>query len=217
MAVGMMVVFCLTLVSCGGSVQGTDSASSDGASENSSESVISDDCNSSEDDGVTSNNFSSVNDGTTWFYTKNEDDLTHDVTSLNASIISTDSKRFDRYGNTARLAIQLSYNASMPTNGKLVTSVMFTFLDDNQLCRLSDFQGSGILVVFDDGEVDDTWSLINMTSNRRSLYMYDGKKVKPFIQKLKSSKTARIQVNLENLGRTTFTFNTAGLNWDFPN
>lgn len=23
--------------------------------------------------------------------------------------------------------------------------------------------------------------------------------------------------NLENVGKTTFTFNTAGLNWDFPN
>lgn len=29
--------------------------------------------------------------------------------------------------------------------------------------------------------------------------------------------TARIQVNFEDVGKTTFTFNTEGLNWDFPN
>ncbi|MDD6832892.1 MAG: hypothetical protein PUE80_07005 [bacterium] len=201
----VMAIFSLT--SCGrggGSVQGNAPTSSNEVSENSSKSMASD-------------NTSSEDDVTTWFYTKNEDDLTHDVTSLNATIISKDYKRFDSYGNTARLALQLSYNASMSASGEPMTSVMFTFTDDNNLCRYSNFQGSGILVVFDNGEVDDSWSLINMTSKRNSLYMYDGKKVMPFIQKLKSSKTARIQVNLENVGKTTFTFNTAGLNWDFPN
>ena len=222
MAFAVMVVFSLT--SCGrggGSVQGNASTSSNEVSENSSKSMASDNTSSEVSENssksMASDNTSSEDDVTTWFYTKNEDDLTHDVTSLNATIISKDYKRFDSYGNTARMALQLSYNASMSASGEPKTSVMFTFMDDNNLCRYSDFQGSGILVVFDNGEVDDTWSLINMTSKRNSLFMYEGKKVMPFIQKLKSSKTARIQVNLENVGKTTFTFNTAGLNWDFPN
>lgn len=205
MAFVTMAVFSLT--SCGrggGSVQGNDSTSSNEVSENSSKSMASD-------------NTSSEDDRTTWFYTKNEDDLTHEVTSLNATIVSKDYKCFDSYGNTARMMLLLSYGESFSASGEPKTSVVFAFTDDNNLCRYSDFQGSGILVVFDNGEVDDTWSLINMNRKRTGLFMYEGAKVMPFIQKLKSSKTARIQVNLENVGRTTFSFNTAGLNWDFPN
>ena len=202
---GLTFVVALCLTSCGGGTTSNKQPStSDEVSENPSVEGSSD--NTSSDDDVT-----------TWFYTKNEDDLTHNVTSLNATVISVDSKRFDSNGNTARMVMQLSYNASMSASGEPKTSVMFTFTDDNDLCRYSDFQGSGFLAVFDDGPVDDTWTLVNMTSKRNSLFMYEGNRVTPFIQKLKSSKTAKIQVNLENVGKTTFTFNTAGLNWDFPN
>jgi len=45
--------------------------------------------------------------------------------------------------------------------------------------------------------------------------MYMPSRVKPFLAKLRSSKTCRIQVNLENVGMTTFDFNIEGLNWDF--
>ena len=84
-------------------------------------------------------------------------------------------------------------------------------------CRLSDFQGSGILAVFDDGNVDDTWSIIDMSKKRDALYMYHPSNVAPFVKKLKESKHARIQVNLEGVGKNTFDFNIAGLKWDFDN
>ena len=45
--------------------------------------------------------------------------------------------------------------------------------------------------------------------------MYMPSKVKPFLAKLRSSKTCRIQVNLEHVGMTTFDFNIGGLKWDF--
>ena len=35
------------------------------------------------------------------------------------------------------------------------------------------------------------------------------------MQKLKSSKTVRIQVNLEDVGMKTFDFNVSGLKWDY--
>lgn len=86
-------------------------------------------------------------------------------------------------------------------------------MSDDHLCRLSDFKGSGVLVRFDGGEVDNTWSLIFMSNDRKGLII-DHKEME-FIQKLKKSKNVKIQVNLENVGRNTFEFNTAGLKWDY--
>lgn len=156
-------------------------------------------------------------EGTTWFYDKRVDDLTNEVTNINAIIISTNQVRIDSYGNTARMSISLTYSYFTEYSSNPSTSVMFSFVDDNKLCRLSDFQGSGILAVFDNGNVDDTWSLIDMSKKRDALYMYHPSKVAPFVKKLKESKHARIQVNLEGVGKNTFDFNIAGLKWDFDN
>ena len=156
----------------------------------------------------------SKSDDTTWQYSKTEDDLTHNVTSFNAIITSTNEIPFDRYGNTARLVIYLSYKVVM---GKLSTSVMFCFVDDDNMCRFSKFKGSGILAVFDNGEVDDRWSWIDMVDSRKSIYTYNSAKVLPFVEQLKASKKARIQVNLEHVGMKTFDFNVEGLQWDFEN
>jgi hypothetical protein len=92
---------------------------------------------------------------------------------------------------------------------------MFSFTEDNNFCKFSDFQGSGILAVFDNREVDDRWTLINMSNKRNALYMYYKNQVTPFVNELKKSKHARIQVNLEGVGKNTFDFDIAGLKWDF--
>lgn len=49
------------------------------------------------------------------------------------------------------------------------------------------------------------------------LYIDNGQKVSSFIEAVKQSKKAKIQVNLENSGKTTFEFDIAGLDWDFKN
>jgi hypothetical protein len=60
-----------------------------------------------------------------------------------------------------------------------------------------------------------------MSKDKKALYInssYSGpEKVKAFINKLKASKQCKIQVRLNEVGNTTFTFNTAGLKWDFDN
>ena len=156
----------------------------------------------------------SKSDDTTWQYVKQEDDLTHNVTSFNAMIASTNEIPFDRYGNTARLVIWLSYKLY---RGNFSTNVMFYFTGDDGMCRLSDVSGSGIIAVFDNGEIDDRWSLISMFEKRDGLFMDNSTKVAPFVEQLKASKKARIQVRLEHVGNKTFDFNVEGLQWDFEN
>ncbi len=152
-------------------------------------------------------------EGTTWSYSQKEDDLTHEVVSINAIVMSTNRVQIDSYGNTARMAICLKYSSDFLSSPS--TSVMLTFVEDNELGRFSDFKGSGFLAVFDNGEVDARWSLIDMTDSRQALMMYMPSDVTPFVNKLKASKQARIQVNLEGVGKNTFDFNIAGLKWNF--
>lgn len=150
---------------------------------------------------------------TTWDYFRTEDDLTHNVTGYTAYIVSSNRGRIDSDGNTARMTMSLCYSTLYTSTP--ATSVMFAFTDDNKMTMLSDFQGSGILAVFDNGEVDDRWGYINMGDKRNTLFMYQPSEVDPFVEKLKSSKQVRIQVNLENVGKTTFDFNVEGLEWDW--
>lgn len=151
---------------------------------------------------------------TTWEYFRTEDDLTHEVTGYTAYIASKNRCRYDSYNNTARMAMSLCFSTLYTSEP--CTSVLFSFTEDNKMCRLSSFQGSGILVIFDDGEVDDRWGLINTTEKRNCLFMFYPNKVAPFVEKLKNSKRVRIQVNLENVGRTTFDFDVSGLKWEWP-
>jgi len=96
------------------------------------------------------------------------------------------------------------------------TSVLLSFDDGKtDMCRYAEDFSSGSRVVFDNGDVDDRWTLINNTPKRDAIFMFMPSKVKPFLAKLRSSKTCRIQVNLEHVGMTTFDFNIGGLKWDF--
>lgn len=151
---------------------------------------------------------------TTWFYGQMEDDLTHEVTAITATILSKNECRFDNYGNTARLCMQLIYSTyylSTPS-----TAVLLTFDDGKtNLCRYADSFSSGFKVVFDNGEVDNRWTLIESTPKHNVIFMYMPSKVKPFLAELRSSKTCRIQVNLEHVGMTTFDFSIEGLKWDY--
>lgn len=147
---------------------------------------------------------------TTWTYFNTEDDLTHKVTGIHAYIKSTNSHEYDSYNHTARLTLSLQYPG--PLNG---TMVMLTFEDEREMCKFSDFQGSGFFAVFDNSEVDKSWTLIEMEKNRKSIYMYSSNKVEPFIEKLKSAKKVRIQVNIQDIGLKTFDFDVDGLNWDY--
>lgn len=170
---------------------------------------------SSQDEISQTSEVSSPKDGTTWIYYQDVDDLTNAVTGINASVVSTNSMKFNSYGNTTKLVLTLQYSA---ITGSPSTWVMLYFTDDNHLCRFSDFQGQGFLAVFDNEGIDDRWSLVDrMGSKRNSLSMTSSRAVVPFVEKLKSSKTLRIQVNLEHVGKTTFDFNVEGLKWDFEN
>lgn len=190
------VLFGLIIIACG-------SNASNGGNQSSN----------NDSNGVSEKTSSSELEGITWFYNKRVDDLTNEVTSLNASIVSTNRIRIDNYGNTARMAMTLGYSTDFSRSPS--TSVMFSFVDDNQLCRLSSTHSSGILAVFDNGDVDDRWGFINMNKKRDALYMFNPNLVAPFVMKLKESKHARIQVNLEVVGPKTFDFDIDGLKWDF--
>ena len=151
---------------------------------------------------------------TKWFYSKTEDDLTHDITSITATILSTNECRYDSYGHTARMVMTLTYSTMYLSTPS--TAVLLSFDDGKtDMCRYAEDFSSGFRVVFDNGNVDDRWTLIDNTPKRNVIFMYMPSKVKPFLAMLRSSKTCRIQVNLENVGMTTFDFNIEGLKWDF--
>ncbi|MCH5176779.1 MAG: hypothetical protein J1F25_02065 [Prevotellaceae bacterium] len=174
--------------------------------------------NEADDASVSNNETTKTDDDTTWHYFQEEDDLTHNVTAINAYVASTNRVEIDYNGHTARMLLSLRYSAGFSyATGGPSTSVTITFAEDNGMTRLSEINGSGILVVFDEGEIDDRWSLIDMGKKRNTLFMYQPRKVAPFVEELKSSKQVRIQVNLEHVGRKTFDFNIEGLEWDFEN
>ena len=151
---------------------------------------------------------------TKWFYSKTEDDLTHDITSITATILSTNECRYDSYGHTARMVMTLTYSTMYLSTPS--TAVLLSFDDGKtDMCKYAEDFSSGFRVVFDNGNVDDRWTLIDNTPKRNVIFMYMPSKVKPFLAMLRSSKTCRIQVNLENVGKTTFDFNIEGLKWNF--
>lgn len=97
----------------------------------------------------------------------------------------------------------------------LQKEVIIGFVDDKLgTCQFSDVNGSGFLARFDDGPVDETWSLVGMDRKGKGLVIYDKKQYKTFIDKLKKSKKVKIQVRLANRGMKTFEFSTEGFEWD---
>ena len=157
---------------------------------------------------------------TTWTYFKSVDDLTGNVTALNACIYSENSIPIDENGTTTKLFIYLIFGERLDTSKGYLnlekvpgTTVMLSF--SNKTCRFSDFQGKGLLATFDNGGVDNRWSgLYYSTQEYLVMHVSNNDRVKEFIDELKASQVAKIQVNIENVGMRTFTFKTKGLNWD---
>lgn len=150
----------------------------------------------------------------TWKYTQDVDDLTGKTTGINAAIASTNSIT-SNFGTQDRLVIQLSYNGitGEPSN-------MFGIAFEKGDCRFADKHSQGFYAVFDNGEVDDTWTLCNGGDNTAIVMISDGlsdseSKISSFINNLKKSKTCRIQVNVDGVGMKTFDFNCEGLNWQY--
>lgn len=151
---------------------------------------------------------------TKWNYSSSVDDLTGKTTGIDAFIASTNTQ-LSEYGDSDRLIIQLGYNgiSGKPTN-------MFGLAFEKGKCRFASKNSQGFYAVFDDGEVDNTWTLCNGGNNKSIVMISDGlssseNKIRSFINKLKQSKTCRIQVNIEGVGMKTFNFNCEGLNWDY--
>lgn len=151
---------------------------------------------------------------TTWNYTKDVDDLTGNTTGFGASIGSTNFLSLND-GSSDRLVIQLGYNG---ITGK--PSNMFGLAFQNGNLRFANKRSQGFLAVFDNGEVDNTWSICN-GGNDKAIVMISDKVsgsdhlINSFINKLKNAKTCRIQVNVDGAGMKTFDFNCEGLQWDY--
>lgn len=168
---------------------------------------------SGQEEGTDTETGTTLNDDNAkWFYDVDKDDLTGDITALNGYLYSTDERVIDSYGNKARMIIHLRYSTDFTSTPS--TSAIIMYKGNNGLGRFSDFQGSGFLAVFDDGEIDRTWSLVKLGRDRTTLGVFDRAKAKDFLNKLKASKTCKIQANLDPIGKTTFTFNTEGLKWE---
>lgn len=148
----------------------------------------------------------------TWNYSKDVDDLSGEVKGIRAYLVSENEIEYET-GKTTLLAIGINYSS---ITGILRNMVTITFVgDDYEDCQLSDFQGSGFLATFDDGPIDDTWKLVSMNSDRTSLSFHLSDEVDSFLSKLKQSRTCKIQVNLEHVGKKTFIFHCEGFKWDY--
>lgn len=156
-----------------------------------------------------------TNDPTiTWSYTTDVDDLTGKTKGFNAHITSTNSAT-SKYGESDRLVIQLSYNSitRKPSN-------MFGIAFEKGNCYFANSNSQGFYAVFDNGEVNDTWTLCNGGNNKSIVMISDGfsaseNKINSFINKLKNAKTCKIQVNIDGVGMKTFNFNCEGLDWNY--
>lgn len=147
-----------------------------------------------------------------WTYEPRINDLTDEVVGLTAFLMSDNDVEYTN-GYTTKLGIGLIYNSE--EMDMLQKEVVIGFVDDKLgTCQFSDVNGSGFLARFDDGPIDETWSLVDMARNGKGLVIYDKKQYKTFIDKLKKSKKVKIQVRLANRGMKTFEFSTEGLEWD---
>ena len=148
---------------------------------------------------------------TSWEYDQLVDDLTGNVSSVIAMLMSTNKVDYNMYNKDdyVQAAIMLNYD------GRMLGPGIKLWNNKRDGLRLSEYNGSGFLAVFDDGEVDDTWSLVQMDDERQTLCILDQRKARDFVEKLKKSKTCRIQLNFEKVGKKTFDFKTEGLKWDF--
>lgn len=166
--------------------------------------------NVSQTSNTTDSNTKSQTRANTWVYSQDVDDLTGAVTSVNANLYSDNKVVYDQYDN---LAVQAAICISAERDKTYVLIALLNGKDGH--ARFADIQSSGFLAVFDDGEVDDTWSLVSSYENKTYLAINTRNKVDLFIQKLKQSKTCKIQLNLDVVGPKTFIFNTEGLKWDY--
>lgn len=149
-----------------------------------------------------------------WEYFKTEDDLTNEPTSFNAMLVSTNSQP-STYGGETKLVMTVSYKVFIK---KTVNSVSFHF--DNNNCRFAHIKGGGFLSTFDGGPVLEDWSYLEDGAGDKALIIIpniyeEDTSANNFIKELKSSRTCKIQVNIENVGMKTFEFDCGGLQWDF--
>ena len=131
---------------------------------------------------------------------------------IRAYLVSENEIEYEA-GKTTLLAISVNYSSITGILRNMVTIALAG--DEYKDCQFSDFQGSGFLAVFDDGPIDDTWSLVTMTDSRRGLSFHLSDEVESFLSKLKQSRTCKIQVNLEHVGKKTFIFHCEGFEWDY--
>lgn len=168
--------------------------------------------NVSQTSNTTDSNTKSHTRANTWEYSKRVDDLSGNVTAVDAVLTSENVIEYAS-GKTVRLFIGITYGGG---TGRIQNHVTIGLTEDKyDICRISDFQGSGFLATFDDGPIDDTWSLVFLDDTRRGLAIHRLDQVADFISKIKQSKKCKIQVNLESIGRRSFEFNTKGLDWNW--
>lgn len=204
----MTCMITLSLASCGGNTNKSNmiAADEDSVAADTTDSVATADTTSSATETSTDNQSGG------WFYDKNVDDLTGNVTAVNGYLVSKNSVEYDS-GKTTKLMIALRYGK---LSASVQNAVLISFVDDDyKSCRFADFQGKGLLAVFDDGEVDDSWRNLSLGSSSDGLTISWEDEANAFIKKLKRSKTCKIQVNIEGAGKKTFEFNCQGLQWDF--
>ena len=196
------IFLCLFFFSCNGNnTRSTQETDNDTLSENTEETV--------EETTKESETEQSPN---TWNYSEHVDDLSGEVTGISAYLVSENEIEYET-GKTVLLAISVNYSSM---TGILRNMVNITFVgDEYEDCQLSDFQGSGFLATFDDGPIDDTWKLVSMADDRRALFFHLSDEVDSFLSKLKQSRTCKIQVNLEHVGKKTFVFHCEGFKWDY--
>ena len=95
-----------------------------------------------------------------WTYEPRINDLTDEVVGLTAFLMSDNDVEYTN-GYTTKLGIGLIYNSE--EMDMLQKEVVIGFVDDKLgTCHFSDVNGSGFLARFDDGPVDETWSLVGM-------------------------------------------------------
>lgn len=148
----------------------------------------------------------------TWTYKKNVDDLTGNVTGYQAELVSNNTQP-TRFSDGSHLAILVERKTHIDGNP---ANYIYMFLEDGSF---SDYQGKGFLATFDGSEIDESWNFLKFSSSKGLIIAPEGASASnplgdKFINKLKNSKTCRIQVNIDGIGMKTFDFNCAGLNWN---
>lgn len=138
-----------------------------------------------------------------WNYSETEDEMTG-KTSYFASLESDNYVQFDFPYNNSLIYLTLNVRKS-PRYG---TDVYIT-IPEGQF--MSSYNGTTISVRFDDGKVLKYNCSEPDDNSTTTLFINDAKS---FIKKLKASEECRISASFFQEGSPTFTFQTAGFEWE---